>query len=535
MASRPTSPEFVRKGPRSALPVSRNRRTSHTTCAPGILSSKTPPSPPRSPSTESPSVPSPSRSPKNVHWDNDSHQANDVVGNERRALERKDSTDSMRANERFSPIPWVMSPPGSPPPLSLYSSVALLHYHIHHDAGPLPSDTADVSSPPNPAQITSTTSVSRSPVTSTSPSIPSSPVVSRSVKVVPTRRSLEEFKAIEKALEKSPYIIPQDLLPSGPPKSAFKEGGSSAATASVPVEEASVSGSVNELGEIDVSLGSDAEELANLVDEYAFEEERRSESVLSSPFIECTKPNVPVEEEGARETVSSDGSIPANGKPCRSTTDNSATKYQLDPLPPQNATTLGSPVREPLTRMPSIQRRGQEYLAQFMARRRHSPPTAKQNESAPTTSNRRKTYTFTISPLILILSLLLLLSLITNVFLISRLYHIQDASPLPLETVMKPGRVGETFDIFTTPSSNWWARRLKEPEIQISAPPPTRTTPLYVPNVSKVKWNIFRKERLSFGRSGKRRVLRNIEKEVQKIFGETKLFVHGAWVRIFGS
>jgi hypothetical protein len=135
----------------------------------------------------------------------------------------------------------------------------------------------------------------------------------------------------------------------------------------------------------------------------------------------------------------------------------------------------------------------------------------------------------------LILSLLLLLSLITNIFLIYRLYQTQDTQPLRLETVMKPGRVGETFDIFTTPSSNWWARRLKEPGIQIPAPPPTRTTPLYVPKVSKVKWNIFRKERLSFGRSGKRRVLRNIEKEVEKIVGETKLFIYGAWVRIFGS
>jgi hypothetical protein len=95
---------------------------------------------------------------------------------------------------------------------------------------------------------------------------------------------------------------------------------------------------------------------------------------------------------------------------------------------------------------------------------------------------------------------------------------------------MKPGRVGDTFDIFTTPSTNWWARRPKDPDLHIPAPPPTRTTPLHVP---KVEWNMFRKERLSFGRGGKRRVLKNIERNIELLLGKSKLFIQGAWARAF--
>src|SRR5208282_381262 len=62
-------------------------------------------------------------------------------------LERRESTDSMRENERLSPVPWVMSPPGSPPPISLYTSVALLHYHIHHGPSTALSESIMSSTP----------------------------------------------------------------------------------------------------------------------------------------------------------------------------------------------------------------------------------------------------------------------------------------------------------------------------------------------------------------------------------------------------
>jgi hypothetical protein len=535
MASRATSPEFTRKGARSALPVHRSRRTSNpSTCAPRILTSKRPLSPPRSPPTETPPPPSPAWSPKNVHFDTSSRQEKED-GIERRELERKESTDSMRENERFSPIPWVMSPPGSPPPLSLYSSVALLHYHIHHNAGPLPSDTIE-SLVSNPTEIVSTASASHSPIASRSPSIPSSPPILRSTRVLPAQQALEEFKAVENALTKSPYIIPQDLLPRGRGKLAPQDTSRSDIVMLTPSTGESVTGVVDTVGDTGNSDGSDGDELAELVEGYSFEEERRSESTLSSPFIECTRPTVPVEEEDTLEPISSDDNHNSTSAQSRRSTANSKTvDCQHDDLHPSSAletpTPFETPTREPLNRMPSIQRRGQEYLAQFMAKRKRSPPTAKPSQTPSPPVSSRTTHTFTISPLILILCLLLLLSLVTNFFLITRLYQIQNTPPLNLDTVMKPGRVGETFDIFTTPSSNWWAGRPKDPDIHVPAPPPTRTTPLYVP---KVEWNLFRKERLSFGRSGKRRVLKKIERNVELLLGRSKLFIQGALAKAFG-
>jgi hypothetical protein len=540
MTSRATSPEFTRKGARSALPVPRSRRTSNpSTCAPRILTSKRPLSPPRSPPIETPPPPSPSRSPKNVHWDTSSRKEKED-GKERRELERKESTDSMRENERFSPIPWVMSPPGSPPPLSLYSSVALLHYHIHHNAGPLPSDNLE-SLVSNPTEIVSTASTAHSPFASRSPSIPSSPPIPRSTRVLPAQQALEEFKAVENALTKSPYIIPQDLLPRGSGKSAPQANTRSDIVIPTSSLGESVSRVVDAVDEVSNSDGSDGDELAKFVEGYSFEEESRSdrESILSSPFIECTRPSVPVEDEDALEPISSDDNlISTSAQSCRLPASSKTADCQQDDLHPsstlENQIPFETPTREPLTRMPSIQRRGQEYLAQFMAKRKRSTPTAKASQSPSSPSppaNRRTTYTFSISPLILVLCLLLLLSFVTNLFLITRLYQIPNTTPLSLDTLMKPGRVGETFDIFTTPSTNWWTRRPKDPDLHIPAPPPTRTTPLHVP---KVEWKIFRKERLSFGRSGKRRVLKNIERNLELLLGRSKIFIQGAWARALG-
>src|SRR5579862_3382863 len=243
--SRATSPDLLRK---SGIPVPKTRRPSIPTVANSSIRQRIlpPPSPPTSPSDTSvqaspPRTISPRSSPLNIQWNSlDRRSPTTERFADNRGIERMVSTESMRENERFSPIPWMMSPPGSPPPLSLYNSVAMLHYHIHGTSSPSTEPTETVSPFQTSATelatamqilhgtqptdtsatiqkasaMTSTeerperTGVSRSP--STSP--PRSPA-RVPTNVLPAAQPLEEFQAVEKAILASPYILPQDLLP----------------------------------------------------------------------------------------------------------------------------------------------------------------------------------------------------------------------------------------------------------------------------------------------------------------------------------
>jgi hypothetical protein len=63
-----------------------------------------------------------------------------------------------------------------------------------------------------------------------------------------------------------------------------------------------------------------------------------------------------------------------------------------------------------------------------------------------------KSRTISLSPLLIVLAVLLVITVLGDIVLFIKLHH---RPPLPLELVMKPGRVGETFDIFTHEPNLW--------------------------------------------------------------------------------
>src|SRR5271170_5753232 len=305
-----SSPDLFRK---SKLPLPTTRYTSPsapntppTTTPHRRLSYSHPPSPPLSPHVDIP-IPgnrqSPSRSLRNVRWEHHVDDSETQHPSPRR--DRRESTDSIRENERFSPIPYVFSPPDSPPPLSLYTSVALLHYHIHQapqtPITPLPGITAGLGREMPEDVILS--SESQSPTSSRSHNSSTAGSLPKTTKVLPADQALEEFIAVEAALTRSPYILPRDMLPttSGTPHGAGYTTETKEHNMQVEVDKVKIESGEENVKDEELArqIGETEDVLSELVEGYSRDDEtdvKSLRSVPSSPFIEFTKPRIPVVE-----------------------------------------------------------------------------------------------------------------------------------------------------------------------------------------------------------------------------------------------
>src|ERR1700738_1536658 len=191
MTSRAPTPDLTR---RSNLPVSVHHtiqpRNETTHATRGLSSNRPPPSPPRSPTP----VEAPAAAPALTRKERWLAYETELRGNEGEQTrvpkdhdEKNDSLDTSEY-ERFSPVPWVMSPPMSPP---THTGVAILSSHIDTGVPPVWSSSAE-------------TGVTNSP---TSPTI-----TNGKASRILTDELLQEFPAIETAFIKSPYVIPDNLL-----------------------------------------------------------------------------------------------------------------------------------------------------------------------------------------------------------------------------------------------------------------------------------------------------------------------------------
>lgn len=105
-----------------------------------------------------------------------------------------------------------------------------------------------------------------------------------------------------------------------------------------------------------------------------------------------------------------------------------------------------------------------------------------------------------------------------------------------LDNIMKPGRVGETFEIFTTPVSNWWGwKSTKQKEIEVLAFPDSP------PRVHKIKGKKFSFAKVWERSSVVKRpadrnsgVKQEFDGSLRKLFGRTKILINGIWIRMFG-
>jgi hypothetical protein len=387
-------------------------------------------------------------------------------------LERQESTESMRANERFSPVPWTLSPPMSPPPGTEERGACT---GVDSRSG-LMSPRVDV-------------------------------------RVGNVERALEEFRAVERAFERSPYVIPPEIL--APARNEREVGVDAVEEVSnredVMSEETvdetrrgmeAISGDDSEFDGDD----HDASHLHEILEDY-------TESIPSSPFIEDTNFN---------ET-------------------NELPPLLLEPPSQNNPTTI--------TRMPSIQRRGQEILRQYILKRSGSPPA---EYSAPTIpfptieSFKReeqekpeedtkvsdlgqkdvpaqnnfasRTITHAIPLTTVILIVLLTLSLIFNIVQYAQLRRQHISQQRIWDDVMTPGVVGETFEIFVHPSKSWWSPWTTEPESL-----PHDANPVEVISGAGTDGVLQVARGLSFGMKGKRIRLEGIEGLVRaRMEGVTK-------------
>jgi hypothetical protein len=610
--SRATSPDLLRK---SGIPVPKTRRSSIPTVVNSSLRQRTlpPPSPPTSPSDTSvqaspPRTISPRSPPLNIQWtalDRRSPTTDRFADS--RAIERMASTESMRENERFSPIPWMMSPPGSPPPLSLYNSVAMLHYHIHGTSSPSTQPTETVSPFQTSAtelatamqilqgpQTTDTamavqstaataktderseaTGESRSP--STSP--PRSPA-RVPTNVLPSSQPLEEFQAVEKAILASPYILPQDLLPkkSTTPSQQIQQPiadhnedlSSSSIITMIKVKEGEPGTSMTKSKEEEFfaelkmrgsqgrSRGkarkkqpetpteslemsafteitaadaadadiSDDDSLADLVADYSFRDDDDGE-LQSSPFLEYTRPKSPVlDEMDLSMYLKSPPSSPQRSFAIRSEENAMPEDTQV------KGTTGGTTWDGDLKRNTSVQRRGQEYLSQFLARRK--PSTTTPATTTPSTKlDRARKYTISLpSPFTILLSVVIILSLAANLFLFTKLYEYQSPRIPRLEDVMSPGKVGETFDIFTPSTKRWQLYHLKNKPVEV--------VPIAVPSrATRISYN-WRQgwetwwKGYKWGGQRRRRIRWRHEERVIDVLGRAQIVVYGVLQRLLG-
>jgi hypothetical protein len=456
-----------------------------------------------------------------------------------KSLHKMDSTEELRLNERFSPIPFKKpaSPPMSPPPLDLPPVVG--------------SNFAGLDKLPRSVE-TYSSYVSMSPPRQS---------------VLEVERVLRDFEHVEKALQKSPYIIPQDLYflnqqnRENPPAAqeientnedvetneeedpvprVIEEGlteiqNAESAETEVPQasEEEAVKGEdvINTeekaedgpqqqpdfLEESQWSLvGQSQIDLAEIVANYSVPEDVNT--ATSSPFVEHVK--------SRSKDLDADPPPSFKLRPSPATSSNGdVNETQLEtPLPNDSmeVTDLNLlTVTEPkLSRMSSLQRRGQDYLNSFLARRqrRLAQDLVKSEPATPSfalvsapsfdfVEPRRK-----VSPVTIILVIFLLLSMIMNVVQWRENKLLKVPKEDILDEIMTPGRVGETFDIFTTPStsSSWdlWSNRNAGADIFVSSEASLLN---WGDKAWRGYWKFGRK--LSFGARRKREQLLNLERE----------------------
>jgi hypothetical protein len=340
-------------------------------------------------------------------------------------LERMESTESMRENERFSPIPWTFSPPISPPPLSLYTSVALLHYHIHHH-GPL----SEVGIPPEIETLSSgTTSPSSSRNTRSAPNSPGSTRVSR---VVSPDCGLEEFLAVKRALQTSPFVVPSELNPTNSEnrmenqatddiRSIGKEKEEECMVCYLSMEKPPEDSLPTE-PEVTLEVSeAERDSVVELVEGYSTIESDIGDmrSAQSSPFIDNPNsiPRILEPVESPSFTCEPLGPIDAKTESQQINEQHEIKKEENNELPP-TAEDQSLSANVQVSRVPSLQRRGQEYLSQFLAKRNLQEPQPEQRPPTPPRPSHR------FSPFIL-LYLLVVLSVVANIIFLMQLNSVE--------------------------------------------------------------------------------------------------------------
>lgn len=344
-------------------------------------------------------------------------------------------------------------------------------------------------------------------------------------------KALEEFLKVEKAFNESPYVVPEELQP---PRTNDEnvQPETSVKNEDIRVE----TGSVNQESHETTVTESERDTVVELVEGYSVADEVSIPTPQSSPFIEHIKPHVPSIDHSPSPSPA------ASLRHRRSTS-----------LPPMSRTrtppTVDEPIEQPIqsddaqctltvndttiTRMPSIQRRGQEYLSQFLANRKSQnrlPQTKPSTQPTPIPKTRP-------SPLLLILYVCVFLSFLGNIILVTKIYQLQytQSWETRLDTLMSPGKVGETFEIFTTPSSNWWTwKKSKVTEKE------TEELPASPPRVHKIqshKWAIATiwERRPIVEMAEESKVESNIDGGLMDLIGRTREFINGIWKRVFGA
>jgi hypothetical protein len=317
----------------------------------------------------------------------------------------------------------------------------------------------------------------------TSPATSPSNSVRKETKALTSTKSLEEFLAVEEALTKSPYIVPRDVVSAQQKEGRVERQESN--RDKVEKTNGQVVDEAPEIGREEVERDS----VVELVEEYAKpEDEEVSQpeiSPQSSPFIEFPdKRDQPLESresppspttsriaaepsESLIEAVASEliSMAPVNEPPSEptkndidepsqpthpqpepieripETTEQQTTPLQTDqehlpsmepiqqtkstePSPPETLLPTPEPT---IKRIPSIQRRGQEYLSQFLEKRRN-PQTHTHRSSIqiiepakPPPSAKKKELPWTT----LVLWMIVFWSLTANVILMVKLSHFE--------------------------------------------------------------------------------------------------------------
>ena len=94
---------------------------------------------------------------------------------------------------------------------------------------------------------------------------------------------------------------------------------------------------------------------------------------------------------------------------------------------------------------------------------------------------------------------------------------------------MKPGKVGETFDIFTTPSPGWWnwaTRKGKDVEVIAASPPRVHIVDSHIWSFAKI-WE----RRLM---DGDAKIEERVDQSLRCVFSRTKNLIDRILTRIFG-
>jgi len=314
----------------------------------------------------------------------------------------------------------------------------------------------------------------------------------------------------------------------------LKMRGSQGRSRSKPLQKANMESSMamsafTEINADDADI-SDDDSLADLVEDYSFRDHEDGD-LQSSPFLEHTRPRTPILEEDEELSLylkSPPSSPQRSFLPQKDENPSSEMEQRMDGQ--------GNDV-EQLKRNTSVQRKGQEYLAQFLARRNPSvttpPPIHTPTQSASPLLRRRN---LRISPSTILLSILVLLSLSANIFLFTKLYEYQIPQLARLDDIMSPGKVGETFDIFT-PTTKWWQlyHLRNDPVEVISVAVPSRAARISHSwrHVWETGWSDWKGWK-GWGGHRRKRIRWRHEERVIDILGQAQIVVYGVLQRVLG-